>query len=142
MLRYTIDRHILLQNTCRFSVSFLSVHVLISMFVPAVPSTCQILLFTLCLNRFGVYLKTKYGHKVCTYIVYICIVQTYDIYINHGVKMNEPYIDSLESYSDIAMILPLILVLKIHLNHTCNGSGKIGVNLRLSDHATPTHQAH
>lgn len=38
--------------------------------------------------------------------------------------MNEPYIDSLESYSDIAMILPLILVLKIHLNHTCNGSGK------------------
>ena len=49
------------------------------------------------------YLKTKYGHKVCTYIVYIYIVQTYDIYINHGVKMNEPYIDSLESYSDIAM---------------------------------------
>lgn len=56
--------------------------------------------------------------------------------------MNEPYIDSLESYSDIAMILPLILVLKIHLNHTCNGSCKIGGILRLSDHATPTHQAH
>ena len=60
MLGYTIDG-LIFQNTCLFSVLFLSVNILISVFVPAAPSTCQILLFThvyTLSNRCGVYLKT------------------------------------------------------------------------------------